>query len=104
MAGTFLTALSCIHEHQLREDDVLEALDGGVGLEASTMGLERMRCVKQPTGDKNNEEAKDEEKEEGPQRGRFFADPEGIKGSKVEEKSESCLRSYVVYHLLTQRR
>ena len=77
MAGTFLTALSCIHEHQLLEEEALaEAWEVGVGLEASTSGLERMRCVKQPTGDKNNKEAKEEEE---PPRGRFLRDPAEMK-------------------------
>ena len=72
MAGTFLTARSCIQAHQLFEDMLEEAADEAVGEEvASTRGLERMRCVKQPTGDRNKDEAKEEEE----QRDRLLDDP-----------------------------
>ena len=65
IAGTFLTARNCIQAHQLFPEAAAAAADE----DESTLGLRRTRWERQPTGDANKEEAKDEAE-------RLFGDPE----------------------------
>ena len=52
MAGTFLTALSCIHEHQLFDED-----DDDV----SSPGFKRIRWEREATGERKIEDANEED-------------------------------------------
>ena len=62
MAGTFLTALSCIQEHQLAVSAVALEDEDDVDESRVTRYLEdRMRRVNPSTGEENNEDANEGE-------------------------------------------